>query len=253
MADLRAHLRGIETAEPPDLWEGIESRAREERPQMDTNIASVVAFRGRRSEQRRRVTAGLVAAAVVALTVVAAWQAFRDVPIGETQPAGLPAGWVRCTNGALGYSIGYPGEWFTTDVFDGESDPANACRWFSPTPFGPEGNVVAEGWGYPLEVAIGGSFEEERLELRAPEVGQVLVEEPFTVDGHRAIRAEYVTGLDPVADNGRHYQYLIELGPERTLIVHTTETRGITGVYEENKTVVDQAVETLRFSSPASA
>ncbi len=45
MADLREQLRRIEAAEPPDLWAGIESRAREERPEVDANIGSVVAFR----------------------------------------------------------------------------------------------------------------------------------------------------------------------------------------------------------------
>ncbi|HZB79518.1 MAG TPA: hypothetical protein VE522_06725, partial [Actinomycetota bacterium] len=99
MADLREQLRRIETAEPPDLWTGIEARAREERPQVDTNIESVVAFRGRGSEQRRRVAAGLVAAAVFALTIVVAWRAFRDAPIEPIPPASdVPAGWVRCSN-----------------------------------------------------------------------------------------------------------------------------------------------------------
>jgi hypothetical protein len=250
MADLRAQLRRIETAEPPDLWEGIEARAREERPQMDTNIASVVAFRGRGSELRRRVAAGLVAAAVVALTVVVAWRAFREPTVVPAPPGSdaMPAGWVRCTNTELGFSIGYPGSWHTTDVFDGRQDPSFGCRWFSPQPFGPDGNVVAEGWGYPLEVAVGGSIVVELLELRAPEIERVLTEEELTVDGRRAVRVEYETRLDPVADAGRHYQYLIELDGESTLIVHTTETRGIEGDYGENKERVDEAVDTLRFT-----
>jgi hypothetical protein len=41
---------------------------------------------------------------------------------------------------------------------------------------------------------------------------------------------------------------VIELDPQTTLVVHTTETRGIAGVYEVNRGVVDQAVDTLRFS-----
>ena len=48
MADLRAHLRKIETASPPDLWAGIEARAMEEGPEMDTNSTSIVAFSGDR-------------------------------------------------------------------------------------------------------------------------------------------------------------------------------------------------------------
>jgi hypothetical protein len=256
MADLREQLRRIEAAEPPDLWADIESREREGRPQMDTSIGSVVAFRKQGSEQRRRVAAGLLAAAVVALTVVVAWRAFQDAspqPLPPGTDTSMPDGWVRCTNSVLGYSIGYPGEWHTTDIFMGEQDPSNACRWFSPTPFGPEGNVVSEGWGYPLEVAIRGPFDQQLAQVLDPEVARTLVQEELVVDGHRAVRIEYETLVDPIGEPGLHYGYLVELDPETTLIVHTTEVRGIEGDYEENKTIVDEAVETLRFSSPASA
>jgi hypothetical protein len=251
MADLREQLRRIEAAEPPDLWAGIESRVREETPEVDANIGSVLAFRKPGSDKRRRVTAGLVAAAVVVLTVVVAWEAFRVPTTVITPPGDLPSGWERCTNGAFGYSMGYPGDWFTTDVFDGEADPANACRWFSPDAFGPDGNVVAEGWGYPLEIGVGGSFDQELRQVLDPELARVVQQEELVVEGHRAVRIEYETLIDVVADTGLHYQYLVELDPETTLIVHTTETRGIAGEYQENKTIVDEAVDTLRFLSPS--
>jgi hypothetical protein len=254
MADLRDHLKGIESASPPDLWAGIEARAREEGPEMDTNIMSIAAFRTRGQEQRRRIAAGFVAAAVVALIAVIAWRSFQPATTKLPLGADVPPGWERCTNEALGYSIGYPDAWHTTDVLNGQQDPAYACRWFSPRPFdSQQGNVVLEGWGYPLEVAIGGPFEDERVELalqlRASEVGEVLEEEPVMVDGHRAIRTEYVTEVDVVGDAGRHYQYLIELDEDTSLIVHTTETRGIEGDYNENKERVDDAVDTLRFTT----
>lgn len=248
MADLREQLRRIEAAEPPDLWAGIESRAREGRPQVDTSIGSVVAFRTPGWQQRRRITAGLVAAAVVALTVVVAWEAFRVPTTVITPPVGLPAGWERCTNGALGYSMGYPGDWFTTDVFDGEADPANACRWFSPTPFdATQGNVVTEGWGYPLEVGIGGPLEREVRQALDSDVSRTLLEEELVVDGHPAVRLEYETLIDLIGEPGLHYEYVIELDRNTTLIVHTTATRGVEGVYEENKTVVDRAVDSLAW------
>jgi hypothetical protein len=249
MADLRERLRRIEAAEPPDLWAGIEARAQEEGPEMDTNITSIDAFRPPGWQQRRRITAGLVAAAVVALTVVVAWEAFRVPTTVIAPPGSLPAGWERCTNGALGYSIGYPGDWFTTDVFDGAPDPANACQWFSPDPFGPQGNVVPEGWGYPLEVAIRGPFDDVLAQETDAELANVLVEEELLVDGHRAVRLEYETLIDEIAETGLHYEYVIELDDETTLIVHTTATRGIAGDYPENKTVVDDAVDALRFSA----
>jgi hypothetical protein len=251
MADLRERLRRIEAAEPPDLWAGIEARAEEEGPEMDTNITSIDAFRPPGWQQRRRMTAGLVAAAVVALTVVVAWEAFRVPATVIRPPASLPAGWERCTNGALGYSIGHPGDWFTTDVLDGAPDPANACRWFSPDPFGPQGNVVPEGWGYPLEVAIRGPFDQALAQDTDPELVNVLLDEELFVQGHRAVRLEFETLSDLIGDTGLHYEYVIELDAETTLIVHTTAARGITGDYEENKTIVDDAVDTLRFSTPS--
>jgi hypothetical protein len=248
MPDLRAHLRKIETASPPDLWAGIEARAMEEGPEMDTNSTSIVAFRTRGQEQRRRIAAGLVAAAVVALVAVVAWQSFQ--PATTTLPFGsLPDGWVRCTNSELGYSIGYPDAWHTTDVLNGEQDPSYACRWFSPDPFGPQGNVVIEGWGYPLEVGIRGPFDQALEQTLDPELVESVVEEEVVVDGHRALRVEYDTLVDMLADLGLHYAYVIELDPETTLIIHTTETRGIEGDYAENKEVVDDAVDTLRFTS----
>ena len=142
MADLREQLRRIEAAEPPDLWAGIESREREESPEMDTNVGSVVAFRKPGSEQRRRVAAGLLAAAVVALTSVVAWRAFQDAspePLPPGTDTTMPDGWVRCTNTAVGHSIGYPGDWFTTDVFDGQSGSGERLHVVLADPVRPRG------------------------------------------------------------------------------------------------------------------
>lgn len=248
MTDLRAQLKGIETASPPDLWAGIEARAMEEGPEMDSSIGSVVAFRGPGAEQRRRLAAGLVAAAVVGLVVFAAWRSFQPVTTELPFGSELPAGWERCTNDVLGFSIGYPGAWHTTDVFDGQADPANACRWFQPRAFGAQGNVVAEGWGFPLEVGIGGPLDREVRQTLDPQVARTITNEPLVIEGHEAVRLEYETLVDPVADTGLHYQYVIALDEDTSLIVHTTETRGIEGDYEENKAVVDQAVETMGFT-----
>ena len=247
MADLRAHLRKIETASPPDLWAGIEARAPEEGPRMDTNITSIAAFRTRGQEQRRRIAAGLVAAAVVAAVAVVAWRSFQ-APTRTLPPGGPTADWQRCVNEELGYTMAYPNGWHTTDVFMGEQDPANACMWFSPAPFGPDGNVVAEGWGYPLEVASRATPLEQLLSQTIdPGIARVLTQEELVVDGYRAIRIEYETLVDVLGEPGLHYEYLIEVDENTTLIVHTTETRGVEGDYEENRTVVDHAVGTLHF------
>ena len=250
MPDIREHLRRIETSAPPDLWNEIERRSVQNRPETEP---SVVVFRPRGAQARRRIAAGLVAAAVIAVTAVLVWEASRAAAPLPTGPAtGLPDGWKTCTNASYGYSIGYPGNWHTTDVFDGTRDPANACRWLSPTPFGPRGSLVVEGWGYPLELAIRGAFDGVRAREANPEFVDVLVEEERFVHGHRAARVEYETHADVVGDNGLHYEYLIELDAGTTLIVHTTGARGVVGVYAENKVVLDYAVDTLRFRTAES-
>ena len=66
------------------------------------------------------------------------------------------------------------------------------------------------------------------------------------------MRLEYETLIDLLAETGLHYEYVIELDPETTLIVHTTATRGVVGVYAENKVVLDRAVVTLRFTGGTS-
>lgn len=245
MPDIREQLRRIETSDPPDLWKEIEMRATKNRPEIEP---SVIVFQPRGAQVRRRVAAGLLAAAVFAVTAVVVWEASRSAVVPRpTPPQGtIPAGWEKCTNAQRGYSIAFPGDWHTTDVFDGTADPANACQWFSPEPFGPQGNVVTEGWGYPLEVAIRGPFDDALAQDTDPEAVDVLVEEQVLIQGHRAVRLEYETLIDLIAETGLHYEYLIELDTETTLIVHTTATRGV-GVYADNKVVVDRAVDTLQF------
>lgn len=246
MPDIREQLRRIETSDPPDLWKEIEMRATKNRPEIEP---SVIVFQPRGAQVRRRVAAGLLAAAVFAVTAVVVWEASRSAVVPRPNPPQgptIPAGWEKCTNTQRGYSIAFPGDWHTTDVFDGTADPANACQWFSPEPFGPQGNVVTEGWGYPLEVAIRGPFDDALAQDTDPEAVDVLVEEQVLIQGHRAVRLEYETLIDLIAETGLHYEYLIELDTETTLIVHTTATRGV-GVYADNKVVVDRAVDTLQF------
>ena len=230
-------------------------RATKNRPEIEP---SVIVFQPRAAQVRRRAAAGLVAAAVFAITAVIVWEASRETAAPPIETGAIPNGWERCTNSTHGYSIAYPGDWYTTDAFDGVQGPANACQWFSPDPFGPQGNVVPEGWGYPLEVAIRGPFDDVLAQETDPGAADALVEEQLLVQGHRAVRLEVETLNDVVGENGLHYEYLIELDDETTLIVHTTPTRGVAGVYADNKVVVDRAVDTLTFlpgqgSSPSAA
>ena len=100
-------------------------RATKNRPEIEP---SVIVFRPRGAQVRRRVAAGLLAAAVFALTAVVVWEASRSAVVPRPKPpqgvtVTIPAGWENCTNTPRGYSIAYPGDWHTTDVFDGIAGP----------------------------------------------------------------------------------------------------------------------------------
>ena len=83
MPDIREQLRRIETSAPPDLWKEIEMRATKNRPEIEP---SVIVFRPRGAQVRRRVAAGLLAAAVFALTAVVVWEASRSAVVPRPKP-----------------------------------------------------------------------------------------------------------------------------------------------------------------------
>ncbi len=251
MPDLRERLRAIESTPPPDLWTAIEARALEDRPESGTEV---VAFEPRRPEWRRRLAAAAVAAAVSVLAGILVWRAFAPTPTPPIvpKPLDVPAGWERCENPVVGYTIGYPGEYFTTDVLSGEQDPSFACRWFLTEPFGPDGSQVLDGYGYPLEVG----YRTQGLDVVVAdqtndESVRVLSTETTSVAGHRAVRLEVeFTNSVLIAPGTVLYEYAIELMPDRTLVVLTVDQQGIPGTYQENRRVVDLAVSTLRFADP---
>ena len=249
MPDLRDRLRAIESTPPPDLWTAIETRALEDRP--EPGGAGIVPFEPRRPEWPRRLVAAAVAVAVFFLGSILVWRGFRPTPetLPTPAPAVLPDGWERCENDIVGYSIAYPADWFTTDVLNGEQDPRNACQWFDTTPFDESGNVVSEGFAYPLEVGVRTAGLDDVLVDETTGGVQVLMTEDTTVDGRRAVRLEVEFGDSPIVPAGtRLYEYLIELTPESTMRVFTADQTGIAGAYDENRGIVDSAVSTLRFA-----
>ena len=232
MPDIREQLRRIETSAPPDLWKEIEMRATREPTRDRAERVSVVPAPRRagaapggggtpgrggvRSDRGRRVGGVPVGGRPAA-----------EPATGRDHPRGLGevhqhAAWVLDrVPGRLAHD---------GCLRRGAPDPANACQWFSPDAFGPQGNVVPEGWGYPLEVAIRGPFDDALAAGHGPGVVDVLVEEQVLVHGHRAVRRlEYETLNDVLGENGLHYEYVIELDAETTLIVHTTPTPGCGG------------------------
>lgn len=248
MADLDERVRAIESAPPPDLWPEILAKAVEEVPDRPVDDG-VAAFRPGPAWRRRAATVAL-AAAVFALAAIPLWRALRPAP-AQPVPAVLPEGWERCTNDAVGYSIGYPGDWFTTDVLNGKRSPAFACRWFATRPFGEAGNEVLDGYGYPLEVSVRDARFDVVVSEMTGEGIRVISSEAVDVDGHRAVRLEIEFRDSPLVDAGsRLYAYVVELQPTRTLKVLTFDAPGRPDDYNEDRRIVDLAVGTLQFADP---
>jgi hypothetical protein len=200
---------------------------------------------------RRRAATVAVAAAVFALAAIPLWRALRPAPPTAPVPAALPDGWERCTNDAVGYSIGYPGDWFTTDVLNGKRSPTFACQWFATTPFGEAGNEVLDGYGYPLEVRVRDARLDDVVSDMTGEGVKVIWSEAVDVDGHRAVLLEIEFRDSPLVDAGsRLYAYVVELQPERTLTVLTFDPPARPDDYNEHRRIVDLAVGTLRFADP---
>jgi hypothetical protein len=246
MPDLDERVRAIEAAPPPDLWPEILARAVEEGPDRPLDDG-VVAFPPGPGWRRRAATVA-VAAAVFALAAIPLWRALRPAPPTAPVPAALPEGWDRCTNDAVGYSIGYPGDWFTTDVLNGERSPGFACRWFATEPFGAAGNEVLDGYGYPLEVSVRDARLDDVVSEMTGEGVKVISSEAVDVEGHRAVHLEIEFRDSPLVDAGsRLYAYVVELQAKRTLTVLTFDPPGRDD-YNEHRRIVDQAVGTLQFA-----
>jgi len=249
MTDLHERVRAIESAPPPDLWPEIIARAVEEGPDrpLDDGVSAFAPGPG----WRRRAATVTLAAAVFALATIPLWRALRPAAPIEPVPAALPQGWERCTNDAVGYSIGYPGDWFTTDVLNGERSPAYACRWFATEPFGAAGNEVLDGYGYPLEVSVRDARLDAVVSEMTAEGVNVISSEAVDVEGHQAVRLEIEFRDSPSVDAGsRLYAYVVELQPKRTLTILTFDPPGRPDDYDEHRRIVDQAVGTLQFADP---
>jgi hypothetical protein len=250
MDDIRQMLRNVETVMAPDLWGSIRQRATDG-PET-TPDDTITPFGRTAADPRRRVGVILTAAAVFALGSVLVWQGFRPASVDETSlPAGTPEPLTRCDNEVEGYSIAYPRQLFTTNLFNGEADARHACRWFDTRPFDPtRGNDVLDGFAYPLELGV--RHGALAVVVRDETTGgvRVLEEEATSVDGQPAVRIELelVDGL--MAPRGtRLYEYVVELSSDRTLRIFTADQPGIAGTYAQNKVLVDLAVDHLQVGT----
>jgi hypothetical protein len=148
----------------------------------------------------------------------------------------VPGGWRLCTNPHVGYSIAFPGDWYTSAVRTTE-----VCSQFHPTRF-----TVPESGEYPptaLNVRPASGLPTEPTDsIHA----RTLLWEMTSVGGHDALRFEQeLTGEGLYPKGTKEYGYVIELngGYYR---VHATWCPGEDAAYADWKTVVDRAVRTLR-------
>ena len=209
MADLRERLRRIEAAEPPDLWAGIESRAREESPRWtrtsDRSLhsgsrARSSAVGSRRDSSLRRSSRSR-----------ASWPGGRsgDASLdrcrpGRTAPcrtAGSGAPTRRSATRSATRASGTP----RTSSTGGRTrrTPASGSRRSVRS----TGQRRARGMGLPARGRESGARSTRCSQQETdPEAADVLVEEELVVDGHRAVRLEYETLNDVVAETGLHYR-----------------------------------------------
>ena len=154
----------------------------------------------------------------------------------------LPSGWSVCTNRRRGYSIGYPGGWYTTHL-----RPAQACEYFNPEPF-----EILEGTEFPptglFVFRTNQTVDSYVDQATDPMFFETIRREDTTVGERPAILIETAaTGQGESEPGERTYGYVVAVGPEEDAFV--VLATGLPGDerYEEFKDVADEAVKTARF------
>ncbi len=175
-----------------------------------------------------------------------------------TGAAAVPEGWKTCSNAVYGYTIAYPGTWFTTDTLTRSNGttfvkPSYACTLFDPKPFSI--SAVAE----PPVTAMA-VFEQQQgvgktvSQLTDPRYQSVVSQRSVTVAGMPAVRLEVdQSGQGYYPAGTLQYLYVVGYAPGRTLEIFTmyvprTRYSAARGTdYDTNKGIIDQAAATLTF------
>ena len=171
-------------------------------------------------------------------------------PTSQGYGAVVPEGWQACANALLGYSIGYPGGWYTTDrvkLPNGRfvRKPLVSCNFFNPAPF-----QIWWGTEPPTTALV---VESERQGLQGtvlsrsdPRYLAVLSRKDTTVAGMPAVQLEVSQVGEGYYPKGTlEYMYVVGLDPGHTLVVSTMFFPGSRVDYPAYKAIVDQAVQTV--------
>jgi hypothetical protein len=155
--------------------------------------------------------------------------------------ASLPSGWKSCTNSVQGFEIGYPADWYTTEL-----NPDQVCQQFHPTEF----TIPVDG-EYPLTALNAVQTEylfDPGRSGPGTSCGSLQMREPTTVGGRPAVRyEENLSGAGMYADGTRKYGYVIDRDGLEFAVFTMADPGVSTGDYAAWKAVVDEAVNTLRF------
>jgi hypothetical protein len=152
--------------------------------------------------------------------------------------ASLPRGWQRCVNTAENYSIGYPGDWYTTQI-----RPEEVCAQIHPDRF-----VIPQESEYPL-TALNVRRVTSLPSRSDTEFERTLLWQRTTVAGRPAVRFETAsTGAGMDLEGTRRYGYAIRLG-HALISVHTAAAPGETR-YAAWREVVNRAARTLTAATP---
>jgi hypothetical protein len=144
-----------------------------------------------------------------------------------------------CTNQVAGYTVDYPTDWKTNN-----GGVLNACQVFDPV------SISLPERSSSFDEAIHLRFDSIPFEEVTDEddiTATILSRRTTTVDGYEAVVEESEsTGRALLQAGVRSYSYIINLGDGEIMVASTYDVA--TQEYSRNKQVLDQMVNSLRFS-----
>ncbi len=157
---------------------------------------------------------------------------------GCAPPPGKEPSWVTCTNREAGFTVAYPPDWKTNP---GSVLPS--CSLFHPSDI-----ALSPGTEVPFDIAVTVLEEDVPFDtaIRGYGLVKVLGSDALRIDGHRAIRMEFIDEdpqLGPGSQTG--YHYLIDLG-EKTLEASSYALGE--PAYSRKKAVLDRMMREIRIA-----
>jgi hypothetical protein len=174
--------------------------------------------------------------------------------LGGTNDPGLPAGWLRCTNEAAGFSIGAPGDWYTSTEGPYQASPGfdGACSFFDPEPFDALSDATPQA--IQLRFPLGDAFPAQPFDTAVANSvagsSQVNDQRATAIAGRPAVYLDFIAG-DGVAKGRRYACYLINRDGDAFTIC-TVEAPDRTALtFDQRRAYLEQFIATLQFRAPA--